>query len=506
MKTILTKSLFFVFFAVSAVQAEPMVNVSSLNQKLQKQNATWVAKETWLSNLSKQEAKKMMGLRDAPPTDFEFVLPQTQAQEAFPVSIDWRNKDGRNWVTPILNQGTCGSCVAFAALGVMETQMNISSLLPNLNLRLSPQHLFSCGRGACDFGWYPVSAAMYLMKSGVTDEACMPYTSGATGVDVACQATCADISQRTYKISDYNTPTTYGQDLNAVKRALQKGPLVTTLAVYADFLSYAGGIYQHTSGDYVGGHAVSIVGYDDATQSFIIRNSWGEEWGEKGFGHVSYSDTSGIGSSTWAYDVPAMTGAISILSPRDYTYVTGTVQFEAASTFNSTDGVSFTIFSNNKAVWTSTCQNQNCVASFDSTTLPDGRYEIQALATNAHGNNLGFSSRQFFYVVNQKPTLSLSFNGGTKLDLSKPLKGRVEFEIATQSSGVPMSSLEFRFKDASGKESARVSHVVLNQMKTGWRTTLVPNGTYEIWMVGRVKSNTMDISTESQHYTVTVQN
>jgi hypothetical protein len=136
--------------------------------------------------------------------------------------------------------------------------------------------------------------------------------------------------------------------------------------------------------------------------------------------------------------------------------------------------------------------------------LADGRYEIQAVATNAHGDNLGTSVRQFFYVVNKAPTLSLSFKG--KTDLSRPVSDRIEFAITAQSSSVPMSSLEFHFKDAAGKETTRVSNVVLNNMVTGWRTNLVPNGTYEIWMVGRLQSNSMDLKTESQHYTVQVRN
>lgn len=508
MKTTMLNPILWILLATSVSWAEPVINVSNLNQTLKKQNATWVAKDNWLTQMSKAEVKRMMGLQQAPPVDVEFVAPQASIQETMPASLDWRNKDGRNWVSPILNQGNCGSCVAFAAVGVLETQMNISSLLPNLNIRLSPSHLFSCGGGACEYGWMPEQAARQLMKSGVTDEACMPYLSGATGQDVACNSACADVSQRTYKISNYTSPTSYMKNVDAVKKALQRGPLMTSLSVYADFMSYAGGVYKHTTGEYLGGHAISIIGYDDATQSFIIRNSWGEDWGEGGFGHVAYSDSSGVGSSTWGFDLPAMGGAVSMLSPRDYSYVTGATNFQAESTFPATDSVNFAVYGpgNKSALWASSCQGASCTANFDSMKLADGRYEIQALATNAHGDKLGISTRQFFYVVNKAPTMSLSFTGNDGADLSRPVSGRIEFAITTQSSSVPMSSLEFHFKDSSGKETTRVSNVVLNNMVTGWRTNLVPNGTYEIWMVGRLKSNTMDMATESKHYSVTVRN
>jgi len=507
MKLTILSPLLWIALTASTSWAESIINVTNLNQTLKKQNATWVAKENWLTQLPKAEVKRMMGLQQAPPVDVDFVLPQMNIQEVLPASIDWRNKDGRNWVSPILNQGNCGSCVAFAAIGVLETQLNISALLPNMNIRLSPSHLFSCGGGGCDFGWMPESAARQLMKTGVTDEACMPYTSGATGQDVACSATCADVNQRTYRIANYTTPTSYAKNVTAIKQALQKGPLMTSLSVYADFMSYAGGVYKHTTGDYLGGHAISIVGYDDASQSFIIRNSWGEDWGESGFGHVAYSDSSGVGSSTWGFDVPSMGGAVSMMNPRDYSYVTGNTNFSAQSTFANSDAVNFAVYSpgNKSAVWASSCQGASCTANFDSMKLADGRYEIQAIATNAHGDTLGASARQFFYVVNKAPTLNLSFTG-KDVDLTRPVSERIEFAISTKSSSVPMSSLEFHFKNASGKETTRTSNVVLDNMVSGWRTNLVANGIYEIWMVGKVTSNGMDIKTETPHYNVTVQN
>lgn len=508
MKVFLSSPLFIVaLFISSSGWAGSLVNISNLNQTLQKQNAMWVAKENWLTKLNKKEAKRMMGLKEAPPLEVEFVAPFRLTQDTLPPSLDWRNKEGRNWVSPILNQGNCGSCVAFAAIGVMETQLNISSLLPYLNIRLSPQHLFSCGDGACDYGWFPESAANQLMIKGVTDEACMPYTSGASGKDVTCKNTCSDLSQRIYKISDHNSPTDDTMDLDAIKRALQKGPLMTSLNVYADFMSYAGGVYKHVSGEYLGGHAISIIGYDDVSRSFLIRNSWGEEWGEQGFGRVSYEDSSGVGNNTWSFEVPTIGGAISLSSPRDYSYMTGLASLTANSTFNNTDGISYTVYGdNNQAVWSGACQSQNCSLNFDSTPFPDGRYEIQALATNAQGNTLGASTKQFFYIVNHRPELKLSFTGAGQLDLNKPLKGRVEFAVAAQSSGVPMSALEFHFKDSAGKETIRVANVVLDQMTTGWRTNLIPNGDYEIWMVGRLQSNSLNFSTETPHTKITIEN
>ena len=508
-KTTVILFAFIVSILVSQVShAENVVQVESLNLKLKAANAGWIAKDTGISGLSKAEARRMMGLRRLKGPDVEFTNPNAvKALANLPSSIDWRNKDGKNWISPILNQANCGSCVAFAAIGVMESQYNIAAALPSLNVKLSPQNLFACGGGMCDWGWMPGPAANFLQKTGVTDEACMPYQSGATGGDVKCSAACPDAAQRTVRISSYATPTRSVTDVDAVKLALQKGPVVTTLSVYADFMAYGGGVYRHVTGDELGGHAISIIGYDDATQSFIIRNSWGKSWGEDGFGQVSYSDVSGVGDDTWSYEIASPAGAISIESPRDYSYFTAHIPWNSVSTFSGTAVQSATAYDKSgKAMSTGTCSTASCAQDIDVSGWADGRYEMTITAMNSVGASLGSSMRQFFYVANSKPQLSVSFTGASGTDLSKDVTGRIVFAITTTSSSVPMSALEFHYRGPDGKERVSTAGIVLNQMTMGWRTNLVPNGAYDIWMVGHVKTNGMTASVESAHRTVHTKN
>lgn len=494
--------------SLGTVANADVINVSKLNQKLQHENATWTAKESWLTQLSKEEARRMMGLRPKHSADVQFIAAGAPDKTlALPSSIDWRNKDGKNWVSPILNQGNCGSCVAFAAIGVLETQAKISSAFPNFNIRLSAQNLFSCGGGACDYGWYPSSAATVLKNRGVPDEACMPYLSGATGKDVACRASCSDTERRSVKIADSASPTAGMKSLDNVKSALQKGPLVTTLNVYADFMSYESGVYQHSTGEYLGGHAVSIVGYDDAKQAFIIRNSWGEDWGEKGFGYVAYSDSSGIGDETWSYTMPTVAGSVSVESPRDYNYFSKEATVKAFATYASADSVTLTVFNKqNQSVWTANCAGSSCEKKLDVTQLPEGRYEVQAIVTNSRGENLGSSTRQFFYVVPPKVSASISFKGHG-VDLGKDLSKRVEFDVTSQVSTVaPLSGLEFHYRGPDGVEKTRHSDVVVPAMTIGWRTNLVPNGEYEIWVTGLMTTDDLKMAVESQHVRVRLKN
>ena len=297
-------SALIVLVSASTSYAAQQINVTALNAQLKATNAGWVAKETSLSHLSKTEVQRRFGLRENLSPEVEFINEQPVkplALDAYPASLDWRNKDGVNWVSPLLNQANCGSCVAFASIGTMETQLRIASGNSAYNISLSPQNLFACGGGGCETGWMPDDAADFLQKKGVVDEACQPYMSGATGTDMQCSAACSDANKRTYRITGFSKPTSYFKNVDAVKAALQNGPLVTTIMVYEDFMSYSSGVYKHSTGKFLGGHAISIIGYDDSSQSFIIRNSWGPEWGENGFGHVSYTDKSGVGSQTWAF-------------------------------------------------------------------------------------------------------------------------------------------------------------------------------------------------------------
>jgi C1A family cysteine protease len=480
------------------------VNVELLNKNLNAQSTGWVAKDNWINQMSVQDQRHLLGVREAPSADVQFLLPESGQIRplALPSQHDWRDFQGKNWVSPILNQANCGSCVAFAAAGVLETQINISALISNLNYRLSTQHLFSCGSGYCNYGWMPNTAANFLKTKGVPDEDCMPYASGATGVDQSCKSTCADSSSRLFKISSFLRPTSGSNNIDAVKAALLKGPVMTTLTVYEDFMVYSEGVYKRTSKKALGGHAVSIVGYDDASRAWIIRNSWSESWGEKGFAHISYDDDSGVSRSTWLFEVPAMSGYVSTQFPRNYSYVSGSVQFVGDSSYANTEQLKFQITGSKNSL--AACKGAPCGYSVDTLAMPDGKYEVETVAADSSGKTIAKSPKEFFYVLNSEPSLALTFKAANNLDLSKPVKARIEFLLSLSSSPVPMSSIEFHILDASGEETIKSSEVVVDQMKVGWRTNLVPNGFYKVWMVGKIKTTNQEfvVKTPTQNIQV----
>jgi C1A family cysteine protease len=494
-----------------AADSQKVVDVTSVQKVLEQTHATWHAKESWVTRLSKDEIHRMLGLKKAPvgTLDYEGIRTQSNGKKAFDASsaIDWRNRNGVNFLGPVMNQGNCGSCVAFSTIATLEAQTSISAGVPWLHPTYSPQDLFACGGASCESGWEPDDAAQFLQNTGVVDEACMPYTEGSTGVDAACSSKCSDADSRTFKIAGYTTPTNYGGSVDDVKAALAKGPLVTTLMVYYDFLTYGGGVYKHATGDAAGGHAISIVGFDDSKRAWLIRNSWGAEWGENGFGWVSYDDISGVGANTWGFEIPSGPALLSVQSPTDREFVSGAYQLVAKGTGLSRANVQFHLTGDNgrDAIPAVSClaatSDGTCSASLDTTQLKEGRYEIFA--------DTGGSKSQVreFFVLNHEPKLSLSFTPVDGVDLTQPLNGRPEFNIVADGGAVPIQHVEFRAIDSSGKIAAiKGNDYVLPQMRMGWRTVTVPDGKYTILFHGQTTYNGKVYSVDSNSYSITVKN
>ncbi len=478
-----------------------VVDITTLQTKLNTQKSTgWVARDNWVNHLSKPEVQRMLGFPDKVRYGKELTVSAVMDPRAASTdALDWRAKDGQSWVTPVLNQGNCGSCVAYATVGTLETQMNISRSAPFLNMRYSTDMLFACGGGGCESGWYPSSAASFLQNTGVTDEACMPSAMSATGIDASCSLKCSDSSARSQKISSVSTP----GNTDAVKAALKHGPLVTTLDVYADFIVYGSGIYKHTTGDYMGGHAVSIVGFDDARRAWIIRNSWGPDWGDHGFAYVSYDDTSGIGDSTWGFEVPGVDGFTVARNLHDHDFLSGSYSVQGVSTFANTTDLTFQLQGPNNTRSSQTCRGSSCALTVPTNELPDGRYEGAMQAT--HDGKLSVSEKRYFYVVNSKPEMKLTFSV-KGADSTKPLTGRVEFNIDAISSPVPLTGLQLVAKQGDKVIYTKDADMVLPKMTMGWRTVFVPNGSYTLQLVGRVKSDKLSFETLSNTLNVTVQN
>ena len=247
----------------------------------------WVAGETSVSGLSPVEFARLLGV---PLEVMEWEQSQASQEAAgvyasysYPSSWDWRNVGGQDYTTAIRDQDNCGSCVAFGANGAIESRLEVNQQNPALNPDLSEAHLFYCGCGnCCDPGWNPSQAMDFATRTGVADEACFPYTD----YDQPCDP-CDDWEARVTKICGWSGVTSTAD----MKQALvDSGPFEATFYVYEDFGDYSGGVYRHTWGEYLGGHAVTVVGYDDTEGYWIVKNSWGTNWGESGWFRIAYGE------------------------------------------------------------------------------------------------------------------------------------------------------------------------------------------------------------------------
>lgn len=213
-----------------------------------------------------------------------------------PSTFDWRNRGGRSYVTPVKDQAGCGSCVAFGVLGVVESMVRISAGDPGAAADLSEAQLFFCygpdaGAGPCpDGGWWP-DAAFDALVRGITDEVRYPYTDAHQ----VCRVP-ADWRTRSTRVTSWRLLTTRA----AIKQHISTvGPVTACFTVYEDFFYYGSGVYRRVSDLVVGGHCVCVVGYDDAKQCWVAKNSWGTLFGEQGYVRIGYGQC-GIDDMMWA--------------------------------------------------------------------------------------------------------------------------------------------------------------------------------------------------------------
>ncbi|XP_066193922.1 cathepsin K [Sylvia atricapilla] len=195
--------------------------------------------------------------------------------ERAPAAMDWRKK---GYVTPVKNQGQCGSCWAFSSVGALEGQLKRKT---GKLLSLSPQNLVDCvaNNDGCG-GGYMTNAFEYVRQNrGIDSEDSYPYI----GQDESCMysPTGKAAKCRGYReIPEGNE--------KALKRAVARiGPISVGIdASLPSFQFYSRGVYydENCNAENIN-HAVLAVGYgaQKGTKHWIIKNSWGEEWGNKGY-------------------------------------------------------------------------------------------------------------------------------------------------------------------------------------------------------------------------------
>jgi C1A family cysteine protease len=295
--------LVFLPLTSTFVFADPK-DLDQIRQAIKARGARWHADVTSVSELSEKEKKNRLGGREDESIIAEFLsspetAPIPNVSSSTP-TLDWRNIAGVSYVSPVKNQGSCGSCWAFATTAGAESQVMISA--GGMPMDLSEQILVSCsGVGSCS-GGSSSSASSFIRDVGLPLETCFRYTA----TNNSCSNACQNWQDSTYSINGWHRASNTAISVDDLKSALYAyGPFIATMYVYNDFFSYRSGVYSYTTGAYAGAHAVLVVGYDDDQQAFIVKNSWGTGWGEAGYFMIAYSEiegTSRFGYSTMVYD------------------------------------------------------------------------------------------------------------------------------------------------------------------------------------------------------------
>ncbi|XP_050410186.1 cathepsin B isoform X2 [Patella vulgata] len=277
---------------------------------INKVQTSWKAGRNFAENIDKKYIYRLMGVAEGSQKYHDQLPIKVHKKQDLPENFDAREQ----WpncptLKEVRDQGSCGSCWAFGAVEAMSDRICISSN-GKVNHHISAEDLMTCCH-LCGFGCnggFPAAAWDFWKTEGLvtggqynSHQGCQPYEikscdhhvvghlnpCGGEEKTPKCSHTCEAGFNGTYSSDKHKGSSSY--QVRSVEQVMTElvnnGPVEAAYTVYADFVAYKSGVYRHTSGAALGGHAVKILGYgvENGDKYWLVANSWNSDWGDKGF-------------------------------------------------------------------------------------------------------------------------------------------------------------------------------------------------------------------------------
>jgi len=259
------------------------------------------------------------------------------AKYNMPKTFDWRNVSGKNFLFPAIDQGSCGSCYAVAVSDMITSRVAVQTN-NTVRVRIAAQEIIECGEKwnqGCD-GGFPYLASKYVADFGLTSEGCYPYAergfNAPSGYGRGCKldhlaASKPNECKYRVKASKYNyIGGCYGccNEKDMMKEIYENGPIVIGFQVNMQLLHYSAGIFLQVDHDAKvlnpweeTNHAVLVVGWGvsaKGTKYWIVKNSWGAQWGDNGYFYTERGTDQMAFESMAVAAVPIVTNAHTVAS------------------------------------------------------------------------------------------------------------------------------------------------------------------------------------------------
>jgi cathepsin B len=296
-------------FAAVLIAGAEAASLSEIAAEVNAKATTWTAQAP-ANFQDTEEVKTYLGAHLPGDAEYVSVGPERTTYSAveLPESFD----SATQWpkctvISNVRDQSSCGSCWAFGSVSSFESRACIAT---GQDVKYSPEHTAFCfnydGCGGGNNVWSDFKSTGVVTGGDYTDSeggTCSRYSLKPCAHHVpadekyqpcpsseypsaSCPSSCEDGYSKAFSDDKMHAATVYSNrgEQNMMKDLVENGPMYVSFTVYSDFPTYKSGVYKHTTSQFLGGHAVTLVGYGelDGQKYWKIKNSWNENWGDNG--------------------------------------------------------------------------------------------------------------------------------------------------------------------------------------------------------------------------------